>query len=312
MTRQESALRKAVLLLAGLVLLLAALLYGEWRKVKEADGNGEDGKTIAKVAGHPITRGEWESELRHRHGEEVLTDMVNRIAVETEAARLGVSVSERDVDREIEAAASGYDSEEQYYSQMESELGLSKEEVRDEAKYRLLLQAVATAGVSVSEQEIDDYLKQNPDQFKPVKKFELSVIKVSTYNEAEAALDRLEDGEDFAALAQEVSIDEDTRSQGGRVGTVEENDPFWPEDLLGAASGMDPGDIAGPFQLEDGSFAVIRTDKVIAPDRPGEAEIRDQVRTEIALEKAPPLEEIEDDLRTKYDVSIDIDKGLQD
>ncbi|AHV95005.1 peptidylprolyl isomerase [Paenibacillus sabinae] len=311
MTRQERALRKAVLVLAGFILLLAVVLLREWRKEQGTERDDEGEKTIAKVAGQSISLRQWQDELQKKHGDEVLLAMLNRIAVGAEAKRLGISISDQEVDRELETAASGYGSKEQYYAQMESELGLTKEEVREETAYRLTLQAVATAGIIITDKEIDEYIRQNPDRFRPVKEIGLSIIKVHTYMEAEQALDRIESGEDFAALAQEISIDEDSRIHGGRVGTVEDNDPFWPQELLKAAAGLSPGDVAGPFQVE-GGYAVIQTDRVTAPPMPDDQEIRDQVRQELALEQAPPLQQVEDNLRTKYGAAIDVDKGLQD
>ncbi|AKG36947.1 peptidylprolyl isomerase [Paenibacillus durus] len=311
MTRQERALRNSVLVLAGLVLLLSVLLIWEWRKGKGTEGNGGDGKRIAKVAGQSISLREWRDELQNRYGDEVLLAMLNRIAVETEAKKLGISVSEQEVDRELRTAASGYGSEEEYYLQMETELGMTKEEVREETRYRLMLQAVATAGIVIGEREIDEYLQQDPSLLHPVKEIELSIIKVNSEREAEQVLNRLEDGEDFAELAKQLSIDEDSRVRGGRVGTVEEDNPYWPQELLKAAAELDPGTAAGPFQV-DGGYAVIRTDKVTVPKMPSEREIREQVRMELALEQAPPLQKVESDLRAKYDAAIDIDKGLQD
>ncbi|SEP10880.1 foldase protein PrsA [Paenibacillus sophorae] len=311
MTRQERALRKSVIILAGFVLLLSALLIWEWRKGKGTEGNDEDGKIIAKVAGQSISLRQWRDELQKRHGDEVLLAMLNRIALEKEAKKLGISVSEQEIDRELQAAASGYGSEELYYSQMETELGLSKEEVREETGYRLLLQAVATTGIVIGDKEIDEYLQQDPDLLRPVKEIELSIIKVNSEREAERVLDRLEDGEDFTDLAEELSIDEDSRLRGGRIGTVEEDNPFWPQELLKTAAELDPGAVAGPFLVE-GGYAVIRTDKVNVPKMPSEREIREQVRMELALEQAPPLQKVENDLRAKYGAAIDIDKGLQD
>jgi foldase protein PrsA len=206
---------------------------------------------------------------------------------------------------------SGYGSEEQYYDQMQSELGLTRQELREETVYRLTLQAVATAGITVSEAEIDDYLKQNADRFTPSKQMQLSMIKVATYEEANTAMDRLQQGEDFAGLAREVSIDEESRQHGGNIGTVEENDPFWPEELLKTAAGLQAGDIAGPLQVE-GGYAVIRLEKLVDPKQPGQDEVRGLVRQELALEQAAPLQQVESDLRAKYDTAIYIDNSLQD
>ncbi|MNN77925.1 hypothetical protein D3C81_1944320 [compost metagenome] len=57
---------------------------------------------------------------------------------------------------------------------------------------------------------------------------------------------------------------------------------------------------------------MIRLEKAIVPRKQNQAEIRQQVREELALEKAPPLQQVEKDLRAKYDTAIYIDNSLQD
>lgn len=313
MTRQERALRNAVVILTVATLVLGGLLYWSFRtmaalKDEPADGDSSD---VATAGGQAITEREWIDELRKKHGDEVLLAMLNHIVVNKEAVKLGIAVSEDEIAKELKRSMAGYDSEEQYYEEMQTELGLTRQELQEETEYRLKLQAIATADIHVSEAAIDDYLAQNPERFKPKTELQLSLIKVATYEEGQQVLDRLETGEDFAALAKEVSIDEESRKHGGSIGTVEEDDPFWPADLLTTAGQLDEGDMAGPLQLDD-AYAVIRLDGRIVPPQPDEAEIREQVRQELALDQAVPLQQVESDLRAKYDTAIFIDNRLQD
>lgn len=280
-----------------------AILKGE-----AAEGESSD---IARAGDQPVTDQQWIDELKKKHGDEVLLGLLNHIVVSKEAKALKITVTDHEVEKELQRSMAGYSSEQQYYEQMESELGLSREEVREEAVYRLTLQAVATAGINISESEIDDYLAQNKERFTPKKEMQLSMIKVTTYDEAEKVMDRLEQGENFAELARELSIDEESRLHGGSIGMVEEGDPFWPEDLLKTAAGLEAGDIAGPLQTGE-TYAVIRLEQTIVPREQDHAEIRQQVREELALEKAPPLQKVESDLRAKYDTAIYIDNSLQD
>lgn len=312
-TRQERALRNAVILLAVATLVLGGLLFWSLRamallKAETAEGETSD---VAAAGGQPVTEQEWIEVLQKKHGEEVLLSMLNHIVVGKEAAALGITVTDEEIEQELKRGISGYSSEEQYYQQMQSELGLSRQELREETAYRLTLQAIATAGVTVSEAEIDDYLKQNSERFVPRKQMQLSIIQTSTYNEAGTVMDRLEQGEDFAELARELSIDEESRQRGGSIGTVEEKDPFWPEELLETAAGLENGDIAGPLQI-DGGYAVIRLEKLIDPGKPDEEELRRMISQQLRLEQAAPLQQVERELRTKYDTAIYIDNSLQD
>ncbi|WP_081971859.1 peptidylprolyl isomerase [Paenibacillus borealis] len=313
MTRQERALRNTVILLAVATLMLGGLLFWSLRAMALLKGEAADGEAsdIAAAGGQPVTDREWMDELKKKHGDEVLLGMLNHIVVGKEAGALGITVTDEEIEQELKRSMSGYGSEEQYYEQMQSELGLSRQELREETAYRLKLQAVATAGITVSETEIDDYLAQNAERFTPRKQMQLSMIKLETYNGANQVMDRLEQGEDFAELAREVSTDEESRQHGGNIGTVEENDPFWPEELLKTAAGLEAGDIAGPLQVE-GGYAVIRLEKLIDPEKPDQEEIRRLIRQELALEQAAPLQQVESDLRAKYDTAIYIDNSLQD
>jgi foldase protein PrsA len=313
MTRQERALRNTVILLAVATLMLGGLLLWSLRAMALFKGEAADGEAsdIASAGGRPVTDQEWMDELKKKHGDEVLLGMLNHIVVGKEAMALGITVTDEEIEQELKRGIYGYGSEEQYYDQMQSELGLSRQELREETAYRLTLQAVATAGITVSETEIDDYLVQNAERFTPMKQMQLSMIKLATYNGANQVMDRLEQGEDFAELAREVSTDEESRQHGGNIGTVEENDPFWPEELLKTAAGLEAGDIAGPLQIE-GGYAVIRLEKLIDPEQPDQDEVRALIRQELALEQAAPLQQVESDLRAKYDTAIYIDNGLQD
>lgn len=312
-TRQERALRNAVIVLAVATLMLGGLLFWSLRAMAIMKGEAAEGdpSDIASAGGQPVTERQWIEELKKKHGDEVLMGILNHMVVDREAKALDITVTEDEVEQELERSMAGYGSEEQYYDQMQSELGLTRQEVREETVYRLTLQAVATAGIRVSEADIDDYLAENAERFIPKKQLQLSIIEVTTYEEAEEIMDRLEQGEDFAALAGELSIDEESREHGGKIGMLEEDDPFWPEDLLKSAAELDPGDIAGPLGTGDG-YAVIRLEQLIAPRAPDTNEVRKQVREELALEKAAPLQQVERELREKYDTAIYIDNSLQD
>ncbi|WP_162551299.1 peptidyl-prolyl cis-trans isomerase [Paenibacillus tepidiphilus] len=313
MTRQERALRNAVILLAAAALVLGGLLIWSMRTVATLEEDAGEGESpdVATAGGQPVTEEEWTLELKKKHGDEVLLGILNHIVVDKEAAALGIRLTEEEIDRELQRNMAGYASEEQYYAQMQSELGLSRQEVREEAAYRLTLQSVATAGITISEAEIDAYLEENSERFTPVKQIQLSIIRTATYEEADLVMDRLEQGEDFADLARQVSIDEESREHGGSIGIVEENDPFWPEELLKAAAELTPGDIAGPLETGD-DYTILRVENIIVPEPPEPADIREEVRRELALDQAAPLEQVESGLRQKYDATIDIDNSLQD
>ena len=74
-------------------------------------------------------------------------------------------------------------------------------------------------------------------------------------DEAQAALDRVESGEEFATVATEVS-DDFTRTTGGELGWFEAGDAAYDE-YFEALAEADAGDLVGPIEVERG-FAVLQ------------------------------------------------------
>ncbi|GAB4570870.1 MAG: hypothetical protein Kow0077_06090 [Anaerolineae bacterium] len=79
-------------------------------------------------------------------------------------------------------------------------------------------------------------------------------ILVETEEEARAVLDRLAAGEDFAAVAEDVSIDSGAQGNDGNLGFVTSDQ--LPEALAEALMTADVGDIVGPVETEFGYHVV--------------------------------------------------------
>jgi foldase protein PrsA len=263
----------------------------------------EGSQPVASIQDRAITEDEWVDELKKRYGREMLMTMLNRHAVALEAKAKGIDVTAAEVETEIEVMSRSYGSKERFLSEMEDQLGITESELKTETTYRLLLEKIATSDVHIEEQQIDSYLEQYPDQFRPKKQLNLSMIEVASEDEAERVMDRLENGEDFADLAAQVSLDEYTREDGGQIGLVEEDDPFLPPALLEAALSLEPGDIAGPVSLTD-TYAIVYVKDIIEPQAPSEESIRKAVRKQLALEQSVSLSELERQLREKYEARI--------
>lgn len=258
---------------------------------------------VASIQDRAITEDEWVDELKKRYGRDMLMTMLNRQAVALEAKAKGIDITTAEVDAEIDVMSRSYGSKERFLSEMEDQLGITEAELRTETTYRLLLEKIATSDVHIEPQQIDAYLDLYPDQFRPKKQLNLSMIEVASEDEANQAMDRLENGEDFAALASEISLDEYTREEGGQIGLIEEDDPFLPPALLDAALELEPGDIAGPISLTD-TYAIVYLHDIIEPKAPSEDKIREAVRKQLALEQSISLSELERQLREKYEARI--------
>ncbi|MFF2890571.1 peptidylprolyl isomerase [Paenibacillus sp. NPDC057967] len=266
------------------------------------EGSGQ--KPVASVGGQPITGAELTSELYKQYGDEVLRVMMLRRALELESKATGLRISQEELDREIAAAAEGYGDEESFYSMMKEQLGLSKEQIQEEYRYRLLLEHITIKDITVADHEVDRYMQDHPEQFEPQLQFHLRWIVTNTREQAESVLAKLMDGESFAAMARLYSNDQFTAEDGGDLGMIDADDPFYDDEVLVAAAGMAVAEIAGPIELTEQGYAIIelagrKSTSNLASDR-----LFEQARRQLALERAKPLNVVEDELLKRYDAMV--------
>jgi len=147
-------------------------------------------------------------------------------------------------------------------------------------EYIEVLSTALASDVEVSEEDLLAYYEDEKARFETEEQRHARHI-LFTGDDAEAranaALARLEAGEDFAALALELSDDPGTSSEGGDLGWVGRGllvGPF--EDTLFA---MDEGTVEGPVETAFG-FHLIRLDEL----RPGAVQPFEEVRDELAEE----------------------------
>ncbi|CAI6085903.1 Foldase protein PrsA [Paenibacillus sp. JJ-100] len=309
MTRQEKGLWTAVVILTlgvlvmGTVMAMQVMNQGKDEAEKSHDANQEEGNAVATINGEVITDKAWTDALKQRYGSEMLLQMLNRKAVYAEAIQRNLVVTPQEIAREMAKAMNGYDSEKSYYDAMKSELGLSKEDLELEAGYRLLLEKIATAGIQVKDDDIQQYWVDHREDYITPEKYDLSMIIVKEKSESDDLLAALRNGKDFEETARVESEDTYSRDAGGRLGWIEQNDPFLPQSILQLAANMQIGDIAGPVEVESG-YAILRLNDKAERQELSAKEVHEEIRMELALNQADPLPQVEQMLRDKYEAVI--------
>lgn len=101
----------------------------------------------------------------------------------------------------------------------------------EDARTRILastyFQRYVAETLGISDAEVSGYYEAHKDDFREPTRVTLRHILVETPEEAEEVLARLSDGEDFGAIAAEVSKDEYSAFQGGLIGEIKEGQtPF--------------------------------------------------------------------------------------
>ncbi|REJ14419.1 MAG: hypothetical protein C6W59_10170 [Paenibacillaceae bacterium] len=318
--RKNQILKAVIVLQTVCLIALAALVLVKWPSARGDDlQNGpagghtagdRAGRPVAEIGGRTITADELAEQLMREHGSSVLRRMLVREAIRLEAEANGISVSERELEEELDEMMSGYGDEEAFYEAMREQLGMSPEEVRADAEERLLLEKIAVRPILITDEEVEAYIRDHPELLEPKTRFTFSWIVTEEQDEAEAVLDRLKKGESFEEQARIYSIDDYTAEYGGFYGTVEADDPFLDAEVMELAASLSPGELGGPVETADG-WAVIRLEDREVEERPDERRLREQVRMQLGLAAAPSLKEVEEALLGKYGARI-LDDELAD
>lgn len=224
-------------------------------------------------------------------------------AVREEAKSTGVEVTDEELEQELRQMQQGYESVDEFYREMEEQLGMNREEVSEDARYRLMLEKLSIRDVKVTSAEIDQYLQEHEDEFAPRRQYRLSQIIVKTKERADDLMARLAKDADFAELARTYSLDEFTADEGGDAGWIEDNDPFTAQGILQAAAHLQVGGVTGPIAVDQG-YAIVKLDGRSELRRQSESDIRSEAERQIALGKAVPTKDLEQALLAKYHADV--------
>jgi parvulin-like peptidyl-prolyl isomerase len=117
------------------------------------------------------------------------------------------------------------------------------------------------AGLTVPEAEVRAWYDQHPEDAVSTERRRIAQIVTRERAEAEAVAARLAAGEEFAALAREVSIDVMSGKAGGDIGWVETAD-MGAE--FAAVAALAVGEVAGPIESKFG-WHLMRLEAIEAP-----------------------------------------------
>jgi peptidyl-prolyl cis-trans isomerase C len=190
------------------------------------------------------------------------------------AEEQGITVSEQDVDKEIETL------KDQVFQQAQSQgQDLGREEAFDQA-----LQERVAGDVGPSQEEVEQFYEQNKAaQFTTP---EARCTRHILFNKdqkakAEEVKQQLQNGGDFAELAKEYSQDPGSAEQGGDLGCLGRGETV--ANFEEAVFNAKQGEIVGPVETEFGYHLIEVTEiqeEATQPLSEVEGQIRDQLTTE--------------------------------
>jgi foldase protein PrsA len=266
---------------------------------KNTDGD----RVVAKIGDHEIKFNLLEQNVYTKHAPEMVNQMLDRYSIQLEADALGMKLQREEIDQELMQMQQGYDSEAQFYKSMKEQIGMTKEELREDVYYKLLLERIATRNIEITDKQIDAYIKAHPDEFKNNIQLRMQLIRTNSMEQANKVLELLKSGRDFEELARERSLDTVTANDGGDLGWVEENDPFIPASFIKVGINLKINEVSKPIEMDSG-YAIIKLKDRKESSKGGTEQIKERVRKQLALQQAPPLKEFTQMLRNKRNAVI--------
>ncbi|NWO12891.1 peptidylprolyl isomerase [Virgibacillus sp.] len=288
-------------LMLGIIVLLlvtniATLFVWNQEEVDIETGNGKkykNNEAAATVNGEEISIEEWRKALRDTYGEEHLKAMIDREIVSQLANERDISISDKVIEREISLllAMQGV--------LIESEYEDLEAKWEKDIRHRYQLERLLTEDVSVSDDTMKEHYETYGEQYNFTASMQLSHIIVKEMKTAEKVYNELEQGASFNLLAQEYSVDEETRAVGGYLGYLSTESQYFPDSYEVIVNNLQEFSYSEPFEV-GGEVALIYLHRKLPSITFTYEEMKPYIMSELALQEkkqtleADPLWESQD------------------
>lgn len=172
---------------------------------------------VARVNGENITLERFYEVLENEVGATLLQQLIIDELILQKQAELGITIDPNAFALTYANIISQLGGE-NGYQQFLAQYGITDQQFRAQMEWELTITELAMAEISVTPEDVILFFQQNESYFEIPEQVNASHILVGTETEAQAVINRLNSGEDFAALASELSLDPGTANQGGALG----------------------------------------------------------------------------------------------
>lgn len=207
----------------------------------------------------------------HNFLRQVLENMIREEVLKQEAERIGLTVSDTQINENVQSMAAGNNMDLFAFRRALQSEGIDFLQFREGLRKRLLIEQLQTRQNRdinpVSEQEIDDFLSRNPGSIEweyrlrhilfPIPDAATPEQVRSTQSLAETVLQRLAEGESFALLAREYSRGQQSLN-GGDLGWLKAAEV--PSLFSDAVTQMEKGQVLGPLRSPSGLHLLLFED----------------------------------------------------
>ena len=269
--------KQLLIIIAGLIVKNIVTILFATKPFSTGVLGSTDGDDLAAVGDVTIERGQLREELEKRYGNEVLNDLIDQEVIQQAAKKYNISVSKKELERELLLIKTKYGSYDQQYLQ-------SKGSWENQIKNKILLEKILVQDVKVSESDIEEAYQKNKDVYKIPTTVHLSHIVVKTKKSAKKVYEELKDGASFPVLALEKSIDDISAVHGGDIGYLSKKQKAYPESYLEKAKELSKGEFSKPIKTEDG-YAIIYLHERIKGKTFSYQDVKSIIERQLAIEE---------------------------
>ena len=221
--------------------------------------------------------------------EAAINDLLDQAWLTGEAAEMGVTAGDREIDQELETIKSDQFPTPKAFNDFLKESGFSVEEVRQRVELQVLsrkIQEKITNSITeVPEAEIEDFYETSKASFTTPETRDIRLIVTDSQAKADQAVEQLGDDpsdEEFDKVAKKLSVHA-SKSEGGKTVATE---GAFPDPAGADIMSAETGTIEGPVEAGK-QFYVFRVTKI----NPEETKSLDEVREQITQQLLPTLQQ---------------------
>jgi Parvulin-like peptidyl-prolyl isomerase len=251
--------------------------------IKPPFGGGTE--AVATVNGVKITKDKLYDSLVDQGGKSTLDNMITQELIDQAADDAKVTVTEADIDKEIENLKKSFGSEDEF-NQTLAQYGMTVDSLREDAGVQVKIRKILEPQVTVTDDDIKKFYDENKASMSTPEQIRASHILVATKEEAEAILKDLQGGADFATLAKEKSTDTGSKDNGGDLDFFSKGmmEPAFEE----AAFALKKGELSGIVQTSYGYHIIKKTDEKAAVT-PTLEEKKEDIKYQLVTQKVSEL-----------------------
>lgn len=238
------------------------------QKVSSQEAAKELGKdNIAIVNGEKISKDDYKKEMqfygamlasRQNLKNSIVQMMVQDKLIADDMKKNKIEVADKDVNDSFMNSVKQFGGQEQF-DKMLDDYNMDVEKFKETVKKDLMYQKHRewfNKEHPVTDDEIKKYYEDNKDQFA---KRDAAHILVADENTAKEIKEKLNNGEDFAALAKEYSTDTANAANGGELGTFSKGQMV--KEFEDAVFSLKEGEISDPVKTQFG-YHIIKLNKI--------------------------------------------------